>query len=113
MYAAHDHHEQDDDEPELRNKIDFSEKKEYSFEREDFEKELNPVGDIPSELLAISKEAIAAASDEKERNDYERDDDDDDDDDDDEEGEDARLPPNLEAVVGGIVTMAEQHGKCF
>lgn len=112
--AAHDRddHDDDDGEPELRNKIDFSEKKEYSFEREDFEKELNPIGDMPAELMAISKEVMAAASNEKERNDYERDEDDDDDDDYDDD-DDARLPPNLEAVVGEIITTAEQHGKCI
>lgn len=107
--AVHAAHDDDDVEPELRNKLDFSEKKEYSFEREDFEKELNTVGDISAELLAISKEVIAAASNEKEQNEYERDDEDDEDDDD--EHDIAHLPPNLEAAVGEIVTMAEQHGK--
>lgn len=109
--AVHAAHDDDDVEPELRNKLDFSEKKEYSFEREDFEKELNPVGDISAELLAISKEVIAAASNEKEQNEYERDDEDDEDDDDDNEHDVVRLPANLEAAVGEIVTMAEQHGK--
>lgn len=104
----------------LRNKIDFSEKKEYSFDREDFEKESNPIDEIPADVIALSTETMAAANDEdKERNDFERFDQHalahanvQFDDDEEEDGEDGRLPPNLEEVVGEIITTAEQHGKC-
>lgn len=76
------------------NKIDFSEKKEYSFEREDYEKELDPIGDVPAELIAISKEAaVAAADDEK---------------------EEAAISDSTENIIdsslGEIIT-TEQHGE--
>lgn len=76
------------------NKIDFSEKKEYSFEREDYEKELDPIGDVPAELIAISKEAaVAAADDEKEQ---------------------AAVSDSMENIIespmGEIIT-TEQHGE--
>lgn len=95
-----DDDDDEDDEIELQNKIDFSEKKEYSFEREHFEKELDATDDLTSEILvAISKEvAVAAAYDEKER------DEEDDDDDDDDMNADERHE---------IITTAEQHGEYF
>lgn len=87
-----------------RNKIDFSEKKEYSFEREDYEKELDPLGDVPAELIAISKEAGVGAHA-----------DDDDDDDDDEEvlqqhGNGDIDQHGLHTITTEFVT-TEQHGK--
>lgn len=77
-----------------RHKIDFSEKKEYSFEREDYEKELDPLGDVPAELIAISKEAAVL---------------DDDDDDDDEEDRENDLNKQHPSHIEVITT--EQHGE--
>lgn len=82
----------DEDEMELNDKIDFSEKKEYSFEREDFDKENEPSSEFANAVLSsISKEAaVAAADDEKER------------DEDDDDGEGAE-----------IVSTVEQQSECF
>lgn len=94
-YGAADGDEDDfDHQQQIRNKIDFSEKKEYSFEREDYEKELDPIGDIPAELIAITKEVAVAA--------------------DDNEKEAAAITDSTENIIespmGEIIT-TEQHGK--
>lgn len=92
MHADEQHQVHDVDD-ELNDKIDFSEKKEYSFEREDFDKEIEPNSDFANAVLnTISKEAaVAAADDEKER---------DEDDDDGETGD-----------IAEIISTVEQQSK--
>lgn len=104
-----DNDSESDNKSEVRNKIDFSEKKEYSFEREEYEKELDPIGvavsnqifDNNAELLQLHSMANIECDEENGEgftndpiHDEEYDDDDDDDNQDDIE-----------------IGTAEQHGK--
>lgn len=93
------------------NEKERGERKEYSFEREDFEKEhdnyekeLDPLGDIPAELIAITKEVAIHDNDNHDR--------DDDDDDDEDRVENGDLDHESHIVTTEVVT-TEQHGNFF
>lgn len=95
-----DDDDDDDDKPELGNKIDFSEKKEYSFEREEYKNEFDPIGVAVSNEIFSRNAELFNAMDNEDRFGSESHKDDDEHDDE-----------YMDNMGNAEIATAEQHGE--